>query len=462
MTAARVTLTLTDEHFRALRGAACDVLETAGVLLVAPVVADGGGTRLLLREIHWVPEGAYLRRESDGLTISSDGYVAVLARAETIGAIPLWLHTHPGDGSSPVPSRYDERVDEELAEAFSIRSGSPHYGSLVVSPAGATLAFTGRFGAPSALDGRIDSLHVAAGQVIRAFDAPEGSAAARYERNIKAFGGAVQETLGQLSVAVVGAGGTGSAVAEQLARLGVGRILVIDPKRLSDSNITRVYGSTPSHIGQPKADVLAEHLRHINPAAHITSHVGSVTELAAARLLRDVDVVFGCTDDNAGRLVLSRLATYYLTTVIDCGVLLTAEDDGTIRGIDARVTVLRPGQACLLCRRRVDPRMAAAEMTPTDERERLQAEGYAPALPGVEPAVVTFTTAVAAAAVNELLESLIQYGPQERPSEVLLRMHEREISTNSAAPNPGHYCDPAQGRIGLGDTEPLMEMLWGS
>jgi hypothetical protein len=80
-------------------------------------------------------------------------------------------------------------------------------------------------------------------------------------------------------------------------------------------------------------------------------------------------------------------------------------------------------------------------------------------LGAVEPAVVAFTTAVAAAAISELLERLIGYGPQPRPSEVLLRLHEREISTNTAAPRKGHYCDPGGGKLGSVAT-PFLEQVW--
>ena len=54
-------------------------------------------------------------------------------------------------------------------------------------------------------------------------------------------------------------------------------------------------------------------------------------------------------------------------------------------------------------------------------------------------AVVAFTTMVAATAVGELLERLVGYGHPARPSELLLRMHDREISTNIAEPKPRHY-----------------------
>lgn len=61
-------------------------------------------------------------------------------------------------------------------------------------------------------------------------------------------------------MAVIGCGGTGSSVAEQLVRLGVRYLTMIDPDHVSQSNLTRVYGSTASDVGRPKCQVLAGHL----------------------------------------------------------------------------------------------------------------------------------------------------------------------------------------------------------
>ena len=160
-------------------------------------------------------------------------------------------------------------------------------------------------------------------------------------------------------------------------------------------------------------------------------------------------------------MVLSRLASYQLVPVIDCGVLIDSAG-GTVRGIHARVTVLHPGAACLLCRGRVDPARAAAELALPDEHARLVGEGYAPELPGVEPAVVAYTTLAAALAVGELLERLIGYGQDPAPSEVLARVHEREIGTNTRQPRPGHYCDPETGKLGTGDSDPFLGQAWAA
>ena len=148
--------------------------------------------------------------------------------------------------------------------------------------------------------------------------------------------------------------------------------------------------------------------------------------------------------------MLSRLSSYYLVPVIDIGILLSSDAADTLTGIDGRITVLSPGSACLLCRGRVDLARAAAEMKTPEERNRLADEGYAPALAEVEPAVVTFTTMAASFAVSELLERLIGYGDSPRPSEVLLRIHDRAISTNEASPSSGALLRSGCRQAGVG------------
>jgi len=437
-------------------------LETAGVLLCSVVETPNGHRRLLARHMRWVDERAYIRRERDSLAIASDGYVSALAEAETLGAACLWVHTHPGDGALPIQSEHDRVVDCQLADLFRLRSASPYYGALVFSPRDKGITFTGFLQREGQERQAVDRLWQSGDRwrLTAAFANQYGRPSEQFDRNIRAFGPVIQATLGDLHVGIVGCGGTGSAVGEQLVRLGIRNFTLIDPDLLSASNTTRVYGSDLASVGRFKAELLADHLCHIAPDAVAAPVLGMITKESVARRLEDCDVVFGCTDDNAGRLVLSRLSTYYLTPVIDCGVLLSSNAEGVLTGIDGRVTTLVPGQACLVCRNRIDLARAAAELLTPNERVRRIEEGYAPALGRTEPAVVAFTTLVAATAVSELLERLIGYGPEPRPNEVLLRYHEREMSTNLALPHERHYCHPVSGKIGLGPTKPFLEQAW--
>lgn len=437
-------------------------VETAGVLLASIVVNDGADMRLLARKMHWVPEASYLRRGGDHLSIASQGYVPFLAEAETLGAVAIWVHTHPGIDSPPQPSEHDWKVDDQIADLFRLRSGYPYYGTLIFSPRSEGMAFSGYIQSEGGPRISIDRLWQVGDRfrLIRSFLLPAQEIHSHFDRNVRALGGAVQQTLSDLRVGVVGCGGTGSAVAEQLVRLGVRNVVLFDPDELSASNVTRVYGSTAADIGKPKTETLAAHLQRIAPDTQCDLVKSMITIAPAARRLCACDIVFGCTDDNAGRLVLSRFSTYLLTPVIDSGVLVTSDPNGTLRGIDGRITTLVPGQACLVCRGRIDLARAGAELLTADERRRREDEGYAPALGRTEPAVVTFTTLVAATAVSELLERLIGYGPEPRPSEVLLRCHDREISTNVDTPRPRHYCDISSGKLGIGITDPFLEQTW--
>jgi molybdopterin/thiamine biosynthesis adenylyltransferase len=436
----------------------------AGAVLLAGVATTESGLRLLGRELVWVPDESYERRTPRSLSIRSSGYVRALARAAGRGDVPIWLHTHPGRCADPTRSEYDEVVDDELRETFRIRADVDLYASIVVSPNDRAFRFTATVWNRDEEPVQIERMLVVGDRfALHSSDdaATGGRVPDHFDRQIRAFGGDVQRVLASLSIAVVGCGGTGSATAEQLARLGVGSLLLVDHDVLSESNVTRVYGSSPYDIGRPKVDVLGDHLRRIAPTTEVTTIRGTINDLSVARALTGRDLVYGCTDDNAGRLVLSRLASYYLTPVIDVGVLLSSED-GSLRGIDGRVTVLTPGTACLVCRNRIDLPRAAAEQLSEDERATRTAEGYAPELAGVEPAVVAYTSAVASFAVAELLERLIGYGPEPAPSEFLLRYHDREISTNRVAPKPRHYCNPETGLLGSGDREPFLGQTWAS
>ena len=199
-----------------------------------------------------------------------------------------------------------------------------------------------------------------------------------FDRQIRAFGREGQRVLRRLRAGVVGAGGTGSAVFEQLVRLGVGEITVVDDDVLTASNMTRIHESGESDVGEPKVEVAGRAAMRIGLGTRVRALNGRITQLELARALRECDVVFGCTDDNRGRAILSRLAYWYLIPILDTAFLVDTAG-GSVRGLFARLTTLLPGTACLFCRDRIDQAQLGAEALPLDERQRLAAEGYVPA-----------------------------------------------------------------------------------
>lgn len=283
-----------------------------------------------------------------------------------------------------------------------------------------------------------------------------------FDRQIRAFGVAGQRVLSKLRVGVVGVGGTGSSVFEQLVRLGVGGILVIDPDVINEdgSNVTRVYGSSMTDIGTAKVDLAARSAERIGLGSNVTAIQGTINDESTARLLTDCDVIFGCTDDNRGRVALGRLATWYLIPVIDMGVKLSS-DDGTLHGIEGRVTVITPGRGCLQCRGRINAAALQSEALDPVERERRINEGYATELNDRDPAVVAFTTGVAAHAVSEFVHRIFRLDDLGPSGESIIQFHRREIRRNTRPAQTGHWCiDPAH--LGAGDTTPFLGTVWTS
>lgn len=97
------------------------------------------------------------------------------------------------------------------------------------------------------------------------------------QRTVLLLGEEAMETLSHSHVAVVGAGGVGSYAIEMLARCGVGRLTIIDADIVAESNINRQLPALISTIGRPKAEVMKERIREINPECDVNAIARFVT-----------------------------------------------------------------------------------------------------------------------------------------------------------------------------------------
>lgn len=332
-----------------------------------------------------------------------------------------------------------------------------------IDPAGQAFTIAGPLGSDTPHEGPLEVMRVVDHTIRLLFSTDEaGSIPAVYDRQVRAFGDDGQALLSRLRVAVVGAGGTGSAVCEQLIRLGVGTIVVIDDDTVNDdgSNVTRIWGSRMEDVGMAKVDIVVRAGAAVGFGTEIVAIKGTINDEATARELRHCDVVFGCTDDNRGRVTLSRLAYRYLVPVIDMGVQIDSID-GQLRSIDGRITVVAPGTACLDCRGRIDWAALQSELLPDTERSELVAEGYAIGLGERDPAVIAYTTSVAAFAVAELIQRLFGLDDEPPASELLIQHHFRKVRRNRVAGRDGHWCTNPD-VIAAGDTDPFLGVTWTS
>jgi hypothetical protein len=392
------------------------------------------------------------------MTIAPSSFMREMKRADRTNHVFVFAHSH--SSGHPDHSKQDDSEERKLfATAYlRVNSRGPH-GSLVMASENSLRA---RVWLEDGSSRTIETIRVI-GKRFRFFGINEGVAGRPfYQRQVLAFGQALQSTLRDLRVAIVGAGGTGSSVAEQLIRLGVGRITIFDGDVFDESNVSRVYGSSAADQGHPKVEIMKRLAEHIGLDTHIETVPQFITFESVARRLREFDVIFGCTDDEWGRSILTRLALYYYIPVFDMGVRIDS-DQGQIRSVQGRVTTLMPGAACLFCRGRLSSdRIASevAEATNPEAASKLRQEGYIPELPGTAPSVISFTTAIAASATSELLHRLTGFMGRERASTEILHLFDQSrLRTNNAAPDPECFCRDAS-IIGRGDSQPLLDLVW--
>ncbi|GEJ55953.1 ThiF family adenylyltransferase [Anaeromyxobacter diazotrophicus] len=410
--------------------------------------------RLLVREVVPVERAHYLVREPQRLSIDSQAYANAAKRAEADGSSVVFVHSHPGGVGEFSPQ--DDHEEPKLMTFLDARVPGRLHGSLVIA---SRSDLRGRvWGRGRWTD--IARIRVLGGrfrfhdQVGEARPLPEF-----YDRQVRAFGEDVQRLLHALHVGVVGAGGTGSAVAEQLARLGVGELSIFDGDTLTATNVTRVYGSTVAATGMNKAELARAHLAAIGLRTKVTAIPAYIDEEAVAKRLRDCDIVFGCTDKATPRSLLVALATRYYIPTFDVAVKIDSAD-GVLRGIFGRVTTLMPGEACLFCRGRITAAAIALEALDPVERRARAAERYAPELEENDPAVITFTTAVAAQGVTEMLHRLTGFmGEERRSTEVLLRFQDSLVSRNRQPPAPDCIC-MRKALWGRGDGRDFLGVVW--
>jgi molybdopterin/thiamine biosynthesis adenylyltransferase len=147
------------------------------------------------------------------------------------------------------------------------------------------------------------------------------------------------ERVQSAQVMVVGAGAIGNEVLKNLALLGVGRILIVDPDTIEITNLSRSILFRERNIGYPKAVVAAEALATINPLVRATPFVGKIQNVFGLGVWRRVDVVIGCLDNRVARYFVNRMAQAAGRPWINAG----------IGALDGQIQVFRPGEACYEC-----------------------------------------------------------------------------------------------------------------
>lgn len=189
------------------------------------------------------------------------------------------------------------------------------------------------------------------------------------------------------TVGVLGCSGTGSPAVHVLVRAGVGRFILVDPQRLSNSNVERVHGSrfVDFQLQEPptKVESLARLIKEINPHAEVVCIRGNVLDDEVLDALLECDLLLGCGDSQHCRAALGDLASHYLLPSLEVSVAMRAKE-GKLKLQLVEICYNVPQYPCPFCLSRIDQKVLAYELMSDEERKWRQEAAKAAEAQGLD------------------------------------------------------------------------------
>jgi molybdopterin/thiamine biosynthesis adenylyltransferase len=353
----------------------------AGVF--APAPEEGGaflmcrpfGSDLVVRRVRLFAEGE-LNRDMPGLELTDDAKVHLLVEAKRAGDAVVDVHTHPFATHQVDFSPLDLSELPAFARYVQLKLPNRPFGALVLG----TEASSGIVWAA----GRRETLALnIVGQSSALASWPLQSNprvkidAKKFDRQVRALGVDAQSRLQNLQVGVVGLGGIGSLVIQQLAHLGVSHFVLVEDDYVEASNLPRLAGANrkDAKARTPKVSVAERVIRQLAERPQISAP-GSLRTARSIAQLQTADVIVGCVDNDGARLILAELASAGLIPYLDIGVSIEEQVRATMLA-GGRSSFYLPGEACLACADEIDFQEAAEDLESEAVRSIRIQRGYA-------------------------------------------------------------------------------------
>lgn len=415
-----------------------ECLESCVVMLAVPVRRDLGW-RLLVREVHVAPPEAYEIRTEAAAHLKTEFLLPLEKRAVRQRWSLIYCHSHPWQSVLPYFSPIDDKTDRLTSYYLNWRIPNlPHLTLLIGREQVRARALNASTLVRVIEVGRDLVFHSDPNEPMLLENA--------HNRQILLFGEAGQQLLGRLRVGVVGLGGTGSGVVQQLAHLGINSYLLIDKDIVEDTNLNRMPGAEPDDVGRKKTEIAERLVRRVRPLADITPLPHDVLDPGIARRLLEADFIFCCTDSHGSRNLLNQLAYQYLIPCIDMGVAIQAEN-GRVIDIGGRAQMLAPTLGCLTCQKALDPNEVRQELLNEVHR---RADPYFSQGSGVkQPAVISINSTAVSLAMTMFLGAVTGIPVRSR-----LQFYDAmngKVSSARLSPEPHCITCSDEGALAQGD-----------
>jgi molybdopterin-synthase adenylyltransferase len=162
------------------------------------------------------------------------------------------------------------------------------------------------------------------------------------------LGADAQERIAACTVGILGVGGGGSHIVQQLAHIGFADFVVYDPETIEESNLNRMVGATEADVAanRPKVETAQRLILGLRPHARIEPHQKRWQDEPLP--LRRCDLLFGCVDGLAERRELEACTRRYLVPFIDIGLDVHRVGDAP-PAMAGQVILSMPGEPCMTC-----------------------------------------------------------------------------------------------------------------
>ena len=353
----------------------------------------------------------YEHRSGGGVTTTaafSSRINRIAAQAAQQGLIPMHLHSHPAGVEQF--SGYDDH-HERLLHQWLQTQGQPLLISLVQ-------AIGSEPRARLWLQGNAEALLVRNGlQVFSPI--PAGADLPALARQ-QVFGDGLRQAACHLQIAIVGVGGIGMLVAEQLARAGFTRFVLVDHDKVEPSNLNRLPGLSQRDLGRLKVKAAK---RLIQTASRAVGTQAEVHALAydiytaperVKKLVRQCDVILALTDNELSRISCLDMALDAGAEFLMAGVDIRLDANDQIIGLFAEVSGAEEGRYCPLCAGRLDSGQAsldARQYVGGEVWDKAQTEGYVKGIP--DPSVMSLNSIAAGALVLEIQRRVAGLGVRD-------------------------------------------------
>jgi molybdopterin-synthase adenylyltransferase len=375
---------------------------TAPAESAAFLAAEPHGANLLVRSFRVFGSHELEGAGFESATILEDVQTGELAALKRAGHALIEVHTHPGSRARVRFSAFDEEELPRFARYVQYKLRGLPFGALVLGENGYEGRSWSAAGEEGALRLRVVGQATQTPAWIGNGRTTGGVVRAQFDRQVRALGHEGQARLHSLRVGVVGLGGTGSQVVQQLAHLGVRDVVLVEDDRVEKSNLPRLAGATSldALLRRRKTAVAKRAIRRLTRRARVVT-TGTLRSARSLRQLQRVDLIIGCVDNDGARLILAELAAAHLIPYLDIGVGIEREEDAT-PAVGGRVTFYLPGGPCIACADELDFAEAAEDLESEVVRRIRMERGYA-RLRSVEPALMPLNTVLVGAAMIELL-----------------------------------------------------------